>query len=521
MKNLYFVGFLILLQTLHIHCESSPSQAWLPSQIQNNPDFKTVWENSQKPQTLTFLHIADASNLLPGPNQDAARIAHIIKTFRDKGTEVYVTFGGDGFRPNLLHSLFGDTAYTALFNAIGFDYAVVGNHELDLGVEAANLRIQNTKTIWFAQNLTLASSPLNLLYATPAKPVDLTPQVQIFGVITDALGKQTKGLRKVSDWMVHEPVQSVANLVKKPDQLNVILTHLTDKQEDQIADLPGLSLVLGGMTFANRKYQSGDGSVVLETKPNFASIAIATITLAKQPEKSVIHTAFVDINEAIPRDPKIAKTLDVFLQDPKMLPYQETIGSLAVNLNCKKSDISSLETNCGNLVANALFASVPQADFALISGGSIEIDAVLKSGNINRAEAEWIVPFEDEIVGITLAGEDLYTFLENTLWQANVPAGLYSVAGLSYRYDATKPFGQRLVREQVLFQGKPIDPQKMYNMATIQYIADSAKKWGVNFTVYFKGSEHSLPTLRYVIRDHIKKNSPIQVGLENRFGPIQ
>ncbi len=530
MKKMYFDGLLILFLLLLINCGSATpdkaSETWMTSESQKNPDFKRIWENSQKPGTITFLHIGDSSNLIPTPHQDAARIAYIIKAFRKNGSQVYATFGGDGYRPNLMSSLFGDSSYTQIFNAMGFDYAVVGNHELDLGVDVANARIQSTKAIWFAQNLLNTVTQNNLLTVTPLQPVVLSPQLQIWGVITDALDKQTKGLRKVPNWQVNDPVQSVAKITgqasKDPqDKISVVLTHLGDTQEDQIADLPGLTLVLGGMTFENRKYQSADGSVALETKPNFASIAIATITVAEHIAKSQIDSAFVDIDTAVPRDPEVAKLLDVYLQDPKMLPYEDVVGTLAVDLNCQKSDISSKETNCGNLVADALFATVPNADFAMISGGSIEIDAVIKSGSVNRATAEWIVPFEDEIVGITLSGEDLYTFLENTLWQANVPAGLYSVAGLSYSYDATKPFGHRLIREQVLFNGKPIDVKKMYNMATIQYIAEGSKKWGIHFTEYFKGSDHNLPTLRYVIRDHIKKHSPIQVGLENRFGPLQ
>lgn len=512
--------YFILLFCLSCSNQTQQHSKYWQDLMQNQAELKTVWEDSAQKNTVTFLHISDSSNLLPQTTHDPAKIAFYINQFRNHAQHTYTTFGGDGFRKTVITDTWGDQSYKNIFDALHFDFAVVGNHELDDGPQKSKDYFTNTPTQWLAHNLINTQTHSVLLDNTVSAPVDLKHNMKMIGLTTDSLSLQTKGLRNVQNWQVNDPVESAKALMTSPQNFYVLLTHLSEHQENAIADLQGPSLVLGGMSLEDRSYTSLDGSVVLETKTNFASLAIAVVTFSDSGEFQKISSAILNVEANTPRDSQVASLLDGYLQNPKIKEATKIVGQLSEDLNCQKSEVSSKETNCGNVLADVLRHSVPDADFAIVSGGSIEIDAVLPQGNINKADAEWIVPFEDEVVGVTMSGADVMTFLEQGLRQADVPVGLYLVSGLTYRYDSKQVFGHRLIKDQVMVQNVKLDPEKKYKVATIRYLADGFAKKNIAFAYYFEGQKIKQPTLRHLLREQFEDKNFQLPEVTGRFSEI-
>jgi 2',3'-cyclic-nucleotide 2'-phosphodiesterase (5'-nucleotidase family) len=79
------------------------------------------------------------------------------------------------------------------------------------------------------------------------------------------------------------------------------------------------------------------------------------------------------------------------------------------------------------------------------------------------------LPFGNVVVLIELSGADLLAALENGISQLEDAAGRFpQVSGMSYRLDASKPAGRRVVAVEV--GGRPLAPGRVYKVATNEYV---------------------------------------------------
>ena len=90
------------------------------------------------PLTLTLVHVNDWDQMagIKGAG-GAAKIAAVVAEERARaeaqGGHAVVTFGGDMISPSVLSGIDKGAHMIDLANAIGFDVAVLGNHEFDFG----------------------------------------------------------------------------------------------------------------------------------------------------------------------------------------------------------------------------------------------------------------------------------------------------------------------------------------------------------------------------------------------------
>ena len=90
------------------------------------------------PLTLTLIHVNDWDQMAgTGGAGGAAKIATVVAEERARaeaeGGLAVVTFGGDMISPSLLSGIDKGAHMIDLANAVGFDVAVLGNHEFDFG----------------------------------------------------------------------------------------------------------------------------------------------------------------------------------------------------------------------------------------------------------------------------------------------------------------------------------------------------------------------------------------------------
>src|SRR5262249_35555425 len=83
--------------------------------------------------TLTLLTVNDVYEIAPVQGQGGlAELMTLLRAERATATHHLMTVNGDFLSPSLMSSMFKGAQMVALFNALGVDMVVFGNHEFDL-----------------------------------------------------------------------------------------------------------------------------------------------------------------------------------------------------------------------------------------------------------------------------------------------------------------------------------------------------------------------------------------------------
>ncbi|MCX2680043.1 5'-nucleotidase [Galbibacter sp. EGI 63066] len=199
-------------------------------------------------------------------------------------------------------------------------------------------------------------------------------------------------------------------------------------------------------------------------------------------------------------------------------PYRERIKAildepLAYNPKGMAKNDGGLNSAIGNFMADIVYEeSNPvfkkrtgkDIDFVLLNHGGIR--AVMSKGIVNQRVIYQIMPFENTVVVIEMTHEKL-----NDL-----------IAYLA-KYQVAHPISKQLQLvlnhdnsvKSVLINGKPIDKNKTYYVATSNYLADGGDHMD------FFANPVSKTELDYLIRnqmiDHLEKIDTIKATTDNRF----
>ncbi len=179
--------------------------------------------------------------------------------------------------------------------------------------------------------------------------------------------------------------------------------------------------------------------------------------------------------------------------------------------NLSKSD-GIRNSSMGNLMADIL---LEQADRVLNLRENIRVDmAVMNHGGIRTAisrgpvsehTAYEVMPFENGLVVAALKGTTVENMVE-FLRKAEVP---HPVAGMKIRLDAEGSL------ESLQIQGAPLDPQKIYYVATSDYLIG-----GGDGMTFFQEHEALYKTdykIRNALTDYFRETDTLRSRVDDRF----
>jgi 5'-nucleotidase len=189
------------------------------------------------------------------------------------------------------------------------------------------------------------------------------------------------------------------------------------------------------------------------------------------------------------------------------------------------------ESVLGDIVADAfLYAATKtpggEADLAVTNSGSIRADLTGSSGtgraSITYAQAFSVLPFGNELIVKTLTGEKLIQLFEEQFGGSGGSGDRVRILqvsdGFSYRYDSTRPFGQRIDRSSMQLNGKPIVPSMTYRLVTNIYLWDG----GDEMSALREGRDAVFVGVDYdVLADFLVNNSPVEPTPRNRIRKIR
>ncbi len=214
----------------------------------------------------------------------------------------------------------------------------------------------------------------------------------------------------------------------------------------------------------------------------FADIDI-TIDRARRDiveKKAEIVTTF---NEGITADPEIA-TLVKKYEDQVAPLINRVIGTAAARITADQNPAG--ESALGNLIADAQRAKMG-TQFAFMNPGGIR--APIEAGEVTWGELYAVQPFANDLVKMTLTGDQIYTLL-NQQWQpqsdGSIRTRFLQISGLSYTWNDSRPVGDKVVEVRGP-NGQPLNRATGYTVTVNIFLAGG----GDAFTVLTRGTDRS------------------------------
>lgn len=462
---------------------------------------------------------ADPQRRITIPAGGAAHLATLLDTLRaDASNHVFVAAGDLVGATPLLSSLFRDEPTVEALNLMGLALSAMGNHELDRG-PADLLRLQNggchptdgckgpqpyagARFQYLAANTVVQATGKTLFPPYALRSFQGIPVafigVTLKGTAAIVTPSGTAGLRFGDEADAVNAL--VPELQRQGVQAMVLLIHEGGLPTGEYNECPGISgaivdinkrlhkavdVVLSGHT--HRSY-----NCVLEGRPVTSAGSYGTLLtqmdLVLDPVTRDVSSAkaqnHIVATEKFAPHPKLAELVATYERLVKPLA-QRPVTRLGAAFSTRANDAG--DSPLGNLIADAQLAATRAAgaQVAFMNPGGVRAPL----GGEGKLDVVYedvfsVQPFYNQLVTLTISGEQLMQLLERPLSGARARP-LHHSRGLTYTWDAARPAGQRLLRETVRLDGRPVTPDQAVRVTANNFIADG----GDNINVLRQGRD--------------------------------
>lgn len=471
---------------------------------------------------LTVLHVNDVhGHLLPYtdktisetvPVSGAAYLAKMIENERAGNPDgTLLLSAGDMFQGTPLSNLFHGQPVIEIMNYLQFDAMAVGNHEFDWGTDVLR-KLRSSANFPFVSS-NVADTQGNSLEGV--KPYVLLTRkdlkIAVIGLTTLDTPYSTKP-SNVSDLTFADPVKILPGIIKEAKEqgarLVLVLSHMGLDADKSLAEkVSGIDVIVGGHSHTAVKDTVRVHETIIVQAGSYG-IYLGVLQLDFDPSTGKI-TEHTEVNElktvfAGPDNPFDAKAVGIIAtyNDRIKAELEIVVGEASVDLVRQSKE----ESNIGNLIADAML-EVTKADVAFQNGGGIRAD--LSAGKISMEDVFTLLPFDNSLIVMDLTGSHILQILKENITSDKK---ILQVSGLSVRYDLNAPANAGLVEAGIA--GKPIDPLKIYRVATNDFLAAG----GDHFAVFTEGTNVVYDdTVRDAFVAYLRKHSPVSPKIENRI----
>lgn len=461
-------------------------------------------------------------------------LARIKAALEAAGKEVILVDCGDAVQGDVIGTLSKGEAVIELMNDVGYDVAVIGNHDFDYGMEQFNKNISLAKFQYICCNF------LNDKGETVLKPYTIVEaagkKIGFIGVDTpESFTKSTPVYFQDSEGNyifsfcegnngqdLYDKVQETVDAVRAEGVDYVIaLTHLgTDYQSspwtasEVIENTSGIDVVLDGHSHTDFKLFYGQDAMSPKNKDDkevihsstgtkLHNVGMLTIAGDKVSAKLIDASAlaFMDAAGLLKADNGIGEVVKAALAKNEDL-VNTVVAHTDVDLVIKdpvtgERIVRSQETNLGDLCADA-YRAMGDTQIAFVNGGGVR--DVIPAGDVTYGQIIRVHPFGNALCTVEATGREILDALELSV--ASLPGesgGFLHVSGLKFTVDMNvdstvvkddkKLFievaGDRRVKDVEVLQDDgtyaPIDPDKTYTLACHNYLL---KEMGDGYTMF-------------------------------------
>ncbi len=435
-----------------------------------------------------------------------------------QGKNVVTVDAGDAIQGEVIGSTTQGEAIVDIMNAVGYDYAVPGNHEFDYGMEQFLDLAQNKAAYDYISsnfyNLSIISSvfaPYKIAdfgsyqvafigISTPETITKSTPEYFkdengnfIYGFPVYPGGMTNESLYDNVQKSVDSAILEGADIVVAVGHTGILETTAGWKSTDIIANTRGIDYYIDAHsheTIESTVYRNEDQEdvVLTSTGTKFENFGVLTIN-ANAADFELVNPDDINI-DAMSSDSKnayntVKSKVDDYNEDIAYL-YEE-IGTSEAHLVAYDSDgswaVRKRETNAGDFVADA-YRTVTGADVAIANGGGVRAEIAI--GDVTRKMLMDVNAFNNDMCVLEVTGQQLLDVLEHGARKCPESlGGFFQVSGVTFELhtytespvdcdqlgnfigiDETK---QRRV-QNVLVGGEPVELEQKYTLAGSAYV---------------------------------------------------
>lgn len=429
-------------------------------------------EKTQCNVKVTILQVNDVYQFAPvdqGKSGGLGRVLTLKKSIQQENPNTLFLMAGDTISPSVESITHKGAQMIEAWNAVGLDYATFGNHEFDFGPEVLVERIKESKFGWLAANVIdkRTGQPFGDAKRFVVREFGGV-KVGLFGLVLP----DTKTTSRPGDNVeFRSPCDTAKEVVSELHgqgvKVVVALTHLSMREDKEVARCAGVNLIVGGHEHTLLESHAGSAPIFKMTA-DARELGRIDLNISPAGELDSIDWKVIPVDSTTKEAPEFAAVYRKYAN--LLTELAKPIGRTSVALDARSKENRTRETNVGNFITDA-FRRATAADIGLMNGGSVRADTIIGPGRLTQRDLLSILPFKNKLVKIEVTGATLRAALEHGVSRIAPdaePGGFPQVSGVQYSFDASRAPGSRLVDVKV--NGLPLDNAKKYTLTTTTFI---------------------------------------------------
>jgi len=494
----------------------------------------------------------------PPPLGGGASAAGYIKQVRAAaaaaGEEVLLMDVGDMFQGTPIGNKTKGTAVIEYYNAIGYEFAVPGNHDFDMGRENNERLARLSNFPWICANLYETSTNTYVDWVQPTLMLDYQGiKIGVVGIITPGTAKMSfpdniKGL-EFKDMAETIPIHR-DRLREQGADLILLGIHeglpydpkkgwkkISGENDGNEADdlqgsfgsnysagvmnlmelvntVPGIDIAVGGHT--HRGYHEPwidpmHHTMCFESFGNGSSIGHAILLIDRQTKSLIGYdkphsqgTLITLFEDELWPDAEIAEVIRPYHEEAEA-EMNKVIGRAAISMGRGEPGANLV----ANLVTDAMIAYF-DADFSFQNGGGLRAD--IAAGDLTTRDIFSVLPFGNELDVVQMDGRMVRHIIERRV--AGRSAGIHT-AGAKIVIDTSRPDYDRVVFLELA--GEPWDPDRIYKVVVTNFLMEGNSRLDFLTTIPAELIMPSGITTAEAVEHYIQQHNPVRARIDDRW----
>jgi 2',3'-cyclic-nucleotide 2'-phosphodiesterase (5'-nucleotidase family) len=483
-----------------------------------------------------------------GLSGSLARVYTLVRGLRAENPYTLLVDSGDLLQDGPLEEIYlrgvvtGADPVAKVTNFMGYDAVVVGNHDLDFGLDALFTVSAQCRYPWLAANVRRAD--------TGERPFQAHVVKDMAGVRVAVIGLTNQG---PAVWMQGglgqrllfvDPVEEARVLVpeirdKERADLVVVLAHggvgespwapayhgyasQSGLGPENFAarlarEVAGIDVVLAGHTHEEVPSHWIDDCLVVQSGKGAAKVAVVRVAVESEGDRTVIGGKRAELLSTQGTAP--SEEILALVREDELLVYShlaQPLGLVSAPLDAASCRVSD------NAVVDLIHKVQLLESGAQVSAAACFVeDFRLPAGEVNLADLHNMYPYPNTLVAVEMTGGEIKDYLERAASyfprydfsgrdpeQEPLFAGYQydTLEGVEYELDITKPVGKRVTH--LMYRGRPLRRDALLKVALNSYRRGGGGGYpGVTRAPLVYDRQQDIPSL---LADYIRRVALLQ-----------
>lgn len=436
---------------------------------------------SMRAEHLTIIAVNDTHSQIDPASDGMGGVARrraIYDQLRAQNPNTVLIHAGDAVQGTLYFSLYKGEVEYALMDTLGYDAIIMGNHEFDNGMEQLAAHYRNVDAVKLSANYDVSQTPLDgLLQPYWIKAVG-DKRVAFFGINVNPEGliadSNCKGLRYLSAPDVADATAKYLKEVQKVDYA-IMVSHIGyssyEPSEPNDTLIIGhshyIDMVISSHSHTTIKPGSGwdrianaDGKLIAIGQNGKSGKLVATYDLDL--ETGDIRYSHISVDSSWDEAASRYTAMNEWLAG-----YRHGVDSIMANpvgtsARFMKNSSDAMQNWVSDMTMEVIkeLSGIKNIDCAIMNKGGIRVD--MPKGIVTEGVIGSMFPFDNRFVVLEMPGSELIESVKLMCARGG--------DAVSKELRATYNDKGELIKATL--KGKKIDPNKIYNVATIDYLAN-------------------------------------------------